>query len=83
MFYPTPGLCDEHMVFYRCTDLVRPRRPAKGDEDERIEPVVHRRRDVWQLIARGEIVDMKTLAGLVLLERGGVAHLTGRRAGKR
>ncbi|HVT48768.1 MAG TPA: NUDIX hydrolase [Vicinamibacterales bacterium] len=80
MFYPTPGFCDEHMVFYHCTDLVRPRRPADGDPDEQIEPVVYRRRDVWRLIERGDIVDMKTLVGLVLLERGGVDKASARRA---
>ena len=38
VFYPTPGFCDERMIFYRCTALRRPARPRPGDEDEQIEP---------------------------------------------
>src|SRR5262245_21574304 len=39
-YFPTPGFCDEEMIYYRCEDL-RPPAPdstAKKDEDEEIEP---------------------------------------------
>ena len=39
-YYPTPGFCDEEMIYYRCEDL-RPPAPdstAKKDDDEEIEP---------------------------------------------
>lgn len=66
---PTPGFCDELMNFYRCTDL-RPPAPdstARQDEDEVIEPRAFALDDVRRMIAAGEIVDMKTVAGLALL----------------
>ena len=70
MFYPTPGFCDERMIFFRCTDLRRPARPAAGDADEQIEPRAMSIAHAWRLVARGEIIDMKTVLGLVLMESG-------------
>lgn len=67
--YPTPGFCDEWMKFYRCTGL-RPPAPdstAQQDEDEVIEPATFDVDEVRRMIAGGEIVDMKTVAGLALL----------------
>jgi ADP-ribose pyrophosphatase len=69
MFYPTPGFCDERMIFYRCDRLTRPRRPPKRDPDEQIEPRTVTLAKAWEYVSRGEIVDMKTILGLVLLER--------------
>jgi len=69
MYYPSPGFCDERMFFYLCTDLVRPARPVSGDPDEQIEPRTFTWREAWDLIAAREIVDMKTITGLVLAER--------------
>jgi ADP-ribose pyrophosphatase len=66
-YYPSPGFCDERMIFFACSGLVRPRRPAKIDPDEQIEPRTFRVRDVWRLVDRGQIIDMKTVLGLVLL----------------
>lgn len=66
-YYPTPGFCDERMIFYRCTGLVRPARPVEGDEDEQIEPRTFRLADVGRMIRRGEIADMKTVCGLQLV----------------
>ena len=68
-FYPTPGFCDELMLFYRCTGLGPP--PADSavqkDEDEDIEPRTFTLDEVRRLIAAGEIVDLKTVAGLTLV----------------
>lgn len=69
-FYATPGFCDERMIFYRCTNLVRPRRPRVGDEDERITPRTFTLDDAWTLVERGLVVDMKTVIGLVLIGAG-------------
>ena len=68
MFYPTPGFCDERMIFYQCTGLRRPAQPVPGDDDEQIEPRTMTLAEAWRLVARGEIIDMKTVLGLVLLE---------------
>lgn len=68
-FYPTPGFCDEWMQFYRCTDLRSPApdSTAHQDEDEVIEPATFDVAEVRRMIRAGEIVDMKTVAGLSLL----------------
>lgn len=68
-FYPTPGFCDEVMLYYVCTDLKRPTRAVARDPDEQIEPRSFPLRRARDLIARGEIVDMKTVVGLGLLGR--------------
>lgn len=68
-FYPTPGFCDEVMIFFRCTDLKRPQRPAALDLDEQLEPRAFTVAQLRQLIARRQVVDMKTVVGLALLER--------------
>jgi ADP-ribose pyrophosphatase len=68
-FYPTPGFCDEVMLFYRCTALGPPRRRVSIDPDEQIEPKLFSLRRVRALIDRGDIVDMKTVLGLTLLGR--------------
>ncbi|MEZ5291834.1 MAG: NUDIX hydrolase [Vicinamibacterales bacterium] len=67
--YPTPGYCDEWMRFFRCTDLEPPAPDSSvhQDEDEVIEPVTLRVEEVRRMIRAGEIIDMKTVAGLALL----------------
>jgi ADP-ribose pyrophosphatase len=67
MFYPTPGFCDERMLFYRCTGLRRPVRPPAIDPDEQIEPRVFTLAAARRLIESGEVVDMKTVVGLTLV----------------
>ena len=66
---PTPGFCDELMTFYRCTELTvpAPDSAARQDEDEVIEPRTFTLDEVRRMIAAGEIVDMKTVAGVALL----------------
>jgi len=68
-FYPTPGFCDERMLFYRCLDLVVPARPAALDEDEDLEPRTFTRRQLARMIRRAEIADMKTVVGLAMTHR--------------
>ena len=68
-FFPTPGFCDEEMIYFRCLDL-GPRAPdstAQKDEDEVIEPRTFTVDEVKAMIAAGEVVDLKTVAGLSLL----------------
>ena len=66
--YPTPGFVDERMIFFHCTELSPPRRPLDLDEDEQIEPRTFKVAEVRRMIARGQIVDMKTVVGMQLIE---------------
>jgi ADP-ribose pyrophosphatase len=68
-FYPTPGYCDEAMHVFLATGLRQPGpgdEPAHQDEDEDIETGTFSRDALWTMIAAGEIVDLKTVAGLAL-----------------
>ena len=65
--YPTPGYCDEEMLFFRVSGLSSPSEPAALDEDEDIEPKLMTIADARDMIRRGEIVDMKTVVGLSLV----------------
>jgi ADP-ribose pyrophosphatase len=68
-FYPTPGFCDEVRIFFRCSDLRRPKRPPALDPDEQLEPRAFTLAEVRQLIRRRQVADMKTVVGLTLLGR--------------
>lgn len=69
-FYPTPGYCDEEMTFFKATGL-RIRgpedEPAHQDEDEDIEARTFAREEIQRMVAAGEIIDLKTIAGLALI----------------
>ena len=65
--YPTPGYCDEEMVFFRLSGLEKTDEQAAVDEDEDIEARVFELRDAREMVRRGEIQDMKTLVGLTLI----------------
>jgi ADP-ribose pyrophosphatase len=71
-YFPTPGYCDEQMTFFRATGL---RMPGPGDEeahqddDEDIEARAFARDELRRMIASGEVIDLKTVAGLSLIER--------------
>jgi ADP-ribose pyrophosphatase len=64
---PTPGYCDEEMIFFRASGLEQPETPAHVDEDEDIEAQSFELREVREMIRRGEIVDMKTIVALTFL----------------
>jgi ADP-ribose pyrophosphatase len=68
-FYPTPGFCDEEMIFYRCTDLQPPASDstAHKDEDEDLEPRTFTIAEARRLVREGEIMDLKTVVGLTLI----------------
>ena len=68
-FFPTPGYCDEEMNFYRADGLREPsaEEVARPDEDEEIETRAFSTGDIRRMIAAGEIIDLKTVAGLALL----------------
>jgi ADP-ribose pyrophosphatase len=69
-FFATPGYCDEEMNFYRVVGLRAPSADdpaAQQDEDEDIESKPFSADAIRRMIRSGEIVDLKTVAGLVLL----------------
>jgi ADP-ribose pyrophosphatase len=65
--YPTPGYCDEEMIFFRLSGLAEGTEPAAVDDDEDIEARTFTLADARDMIRRGEIVDMKTVVGLTLI----------------
>jgi len=64
---PTPGYCDEEMLFFRLSGLTAPEEPATLDEDEDIEPRTFSLPEAREMIRRGEVIDMKTVVGLSLI----------------
>ncbi|OFW20354.1 MAG: hypothetical protein A3H97_20670 [Acidobacteria bacterium RIFCSPLOWO2_02_FULL_65_29] len=68
-FFPAPGFCDEELIFFRVSDFQPPApdSPHKPDEDEDIEARVVTIADARAMVARGEIVDLKTAYGLTLI----------------
>lgn len=67
--YPTPGYCDEEMIFFRATGL-RPPAPdstRKPDDDEMIETHPMSIAEAKAMVARGEIIDLKTAYALTLI----------------
>lgn len=67
--YPTPGFCDEELIFYRVSNL-RPPPPDsshKPDEDEDIESMAVTLDEARAMVDRGEIIDLKTAYGLLLV----------------
>ena len=67
--YPAPGFCDEELVFFRVSDLrpPPPDSPHKPDEDEDITARTLPIAEARAMLARGEIVDLKTAYALTLL----------------
>ena len=67
--FPTPGYCDEQMIFFRLSDLWQPPAdsPHKPDEDEDIEARSVTVDEARTMVARGEIIDLKTAYALTLI----------------
>ena len=65
--FPTPGYCDEEMVFFRVSGLSEPSTQAAVDEDEDIEVRTFTLREARDMVRRGEIIDMKTVVGLGMI----------------
>lgn len=68
-YFPTPGFCDEEMTYCLCEDLQPPAPDStvRKDEDEQIEPRAFTVAAARAMVASGEIVDLKTMAGLTLI----------------
>jgi ADP-ribose pyrophosphatase len=68
-FYPTPGYCDEQLIFFRVSDLRQPPAdsPHRPDEDEDIAPRSVTIAEARAMLQRGEIIDLKTAYALTLM----------------
>lgn len=74
-FYNSPGFCDEHTHLYCATDLTElPERRAVSAEEHAMTIESVALDDVPDLIARRELVDAKSIIGLLLTRQ----HLEGR-----
>lgn len=67
--FPAPGFCDEELVFFRVSELRAPAPDSTHhpDEDEDIDARPFTRDEARAMVARGEIIDLKTAYGLTLL----------------
>jgi ADP-ribose pyrophosphatase len=67
--FPVPGYCDEEMIFFRASGLRPPAADSthRPDEDEHIAAEVMTLDRARAMVARGEIVDLKTAYGLTLI----------------
>ena len=68
-WHPTPGYCDEEMIFFRVSELRAPApdSPHKPDQDESIEAQTFTLSDARAMVVRGEIIDLKTAYALTLI----------------
>jgi ADP-ribose pyrophosphatase len=67
--FPTPGYCDEEMIFFRVTGLHAPAADSthKPDDDEDITVHPTSVAEARAMLARGDIVDLKTAYALMLI----------------
>lgn len=65
-FYNSPGFADEHSVLYLAQDLVEVGHDKQGPEEEAMEVVRVPLASAWDLIASGDLVDGKSIIGLLL-----------------
>jgi len=67
--FPTPGFCDEELIFFRVSQLRSPAPDSqhKPDEDEDIHSQLLTLEDARAMVERGEIIDLKTAYGLTLV----------------
>jgi ADP-ribose pyrophosphatase len=64
--YLLPGYCNEYMYFFLAQDLFSA--PLTPDEDEFIEIMPASFSQAWNLLKNGEIIDAKTVLGILLAE---------------
>jgi ADP-ribose diphosphatase len=67
--FPTPGFCDEVLIFFRVSALrpPDPERRRKPDDDEDIQAEIFTVEEAKAMATRGEIIDLKTAYGLTLI----------------
>ncbi len=68
-FAPSAGMTDSTVAIFLATDLTPDERVAHGPEEEHLEVVHVPLDEALAMVDRGEIVDGKTVIGLLLTER--------------
>jgi ADP-ribose pyrophosphatase len=68
-WYPSPGFCDEEMIFFRAWDLAEPPPDSRRqpDEDEIIHAETFTVKEARAMLERGDIVDLKSAFALSLI----------------
>jgi len=68
--FPAPGFCDEELIFFQLTDLRQPPAdsPHRPDADEDIVTRAFTPDEARAMLARGDIVDLKTAYGLTFIQ---------------
>lgn len=66
-WWVSPGIMDERMFLYRCTDLTPG--PTSHQADERLEPVVVPWDEALAMVADGRIDDAKSMLALLIGDR--------------
>jgi ADP-ribose pyrophosphatase len=68
-WFPTPGYCDEEMIFYRVSGLRMPPpdSPHRPDDDEDITAASFSVAEALAMSRRGDIVDLKTAFAFLLI----------------
>lgn len=64
-FYPAPGVSTERMVLFRAGGLSPLARKVAKDKDEYITPVVVPARTAVRMVRKNEIIDAKSILGLL------------------
>jgi ADP-ribose pyrophosphatase len=72
-FYTSPGFCNEYLHLFRATDLQSAE--AHLDKDEQIEVHTMTLQQALQKIESGEIIDAKTIIGLLRIHQGSFQHI--------
>lgn len=67
-FIASPGFCNEELVLYEATDLVKLENPLPLDEDEFLEIVELTLEEAKEKITTGEICDAKTIYAILYWE---------------
>ena len=67
--FPAPGFCDEELIFFRVFDLREPPpdSPHHPDDDEDLTTRTVSVAEARAMLARGDIVDLKTAYALTMI----------------
>ena len=60
-FYVSPGFLNEKITLYHATDLIEVENPLPQDDDEDVVAAFFTKEEIKDMLARNEIVDLKTL----------------------